>query len=314
MEKQELVTQILCYYNEEKYLGDSISSILNQSYSNLELILIDDGSTDKSRSIASSFSDDRIVHVFNEKNHGLAWCRNQGLKSAKGEYIGFVDADDIAKKYKLKKMVDYLNKNKDVLVVSGGYVFIDKYGKYLSQRVDVICDDLDIRAHMLFGNCISGPCALFRRAVVDKYHIQHNVRMRTSQDFFFWQQCLCYGKFHNLDIPLFCYRVGHNSQSNRNRLHNPKEYEDILRKIFRYAWKVRGFCLSQDEIEYIYKHFYKGERIRTLDDWASGYYLYRKIKNQAKKIKIAEKQKVLELYRMYMKRYIIQEIKDIITL
>ena len=154
---------------------------------------------------------------------------------------------------------------------------------------------------MLFGNCISGPCALFRREVIDKHHIQHNVRMRTSQDFFFWHQCLKYGKFHNLDMPLFCYRVGHNSQSNQNRTRNPKEYEDILKKIFCYAWRARGFYLSKDEIIYIYIHFYKCERVKTIPDWMRGFYLYHKIKNQAKKIKLPEKQKILDLYRGYIK-------------
>lgn len=309
MGKQKLVTQILCYYNEEKYLRESIVSILNQSYSNLELILIDDGSTDKSRSIAEEFCDERIVYVFNKENHGLAWCRNQGLALAKGEYIGFVDADDIAKEDKIEKMTDYLDGHEDVLVVSGGYVFIDKHGRYLPQKVNVICDDLDIRAYMLFGNCIAGPCALFRKTVVDKCHIQHNVKMRTSQDYFFWQECLPYGRFHNLNELLFCYRIGHNSQCNRSQKRNPKQYEEILQKIFRYAWKKRGFSLNRKEIEYIYKHFYKNECIQTITDWTQGYRLYNKIKKQAGKLELVEGQKILDIYRKYMKNHIVTDIK-----
>ncbi len=284
---------------------------MNQNYSYLELILIDDGSIDGSKSIAESFHDDRIVSVSNKQNHGLAWCRNQGLALAKGEYIGFVDADDIAKSEKLEKLVGYLEEHKEVLVVSSGYTFIDKYGRHLPKKVDVICDDLDIRANMLFGNCIAGPCALFRRKIVDRYHIEHDVRMRTSQDYFFWIKCLAYGQFHNLDIPLFYYRVGHNSRCDQSQASRPRQYENILKKIFRYAWKIRGFCLRSDEVEFIYKYFYKNEKIDTLETWIKGYRLYCKIHNQANKLKLLEKQKVLELYRKHMKRHIIVSIRFI---
>ena len=238
-----------------------------------------------------------------------AWCRNQGLAIAKGEYIGFVDADDVAKKDKLAKMTNYLDKYKDILVVSGGCAFIDKSGKIMPYKVNVICKDLDIRAYMLFGNCIAGPCALFRRTIVDRYHVQHDVKMRTSQDYFFWIECLRYGRFYNLQEPLFYYRTGHNSQCNQNQMHNPKQYDYILQKIFRYAWKIRGFCLSKNEIEYIYRYFYKNEGIRTVVDWLKGIHLYYKIKNQIKILKLDEGEKILELYKTYLRNQIVADIK-----
>ncbi len=309
MADNKLVTQIMCYYNEKKYLKDAINSILNQSYTNYELILIDDGSSDGSRDIAESFQDDRVVHVFNEENHGLAWCRNQGLSLAKGEYIGFVDADDVAHQDKLRKMVRYLDSHEDILVLSGGYIYIDKYGNKLPKKVSVICDDLDIRAHMLFGNCIAGPCAIFRRKVIDEYHVVHDIVMRTSQDYFFWNKCLRYGKFHNLDEPLFYYRIGHNSQSNRNIKRDPKQYNDILLKIFHDAWKVRGFHLDRDDIRFIYKHIYNNKRFVTLNDYIKGYKLYRKIKLQEAKVNLEEGTRILSLYKGYMRNHIINDIK-----
>lgn len=311
MSAAKLVTQILCYYNEKKYLKDAINSILNQSYKNWELILIDDGSTDGSGDIAKSFKDDRIVHVSNQENHGLAWCRNQGLSLAKGEYIGFVDGDDIACKDKLEKMVSYLNSHEDILVLSGGYIFIDKYGNKLRKKARIICEDIDIRAFMLFGNCVAGPCALFRRVVLDQYHITHDTYMRTSQDYFFWHQCLRYGKFHNLDEPLLYYRSGHNSKSNRSKKRDPKQYEDILLKIFNYAWKVRGFRLNKNDIKYIYKYMYNKECFKTLNDCIKGYKLYFKIKRQADELNLAEGPQILSLYREYMKKHIVNDIKHV---
>lgn len=310
----KLVTQIMCYYNEKKYLKDAINSILNQSYVNWELILIDDGSNDESRDIAESFQDDRIVHIHNEENHGLAWCRNQGLSLAKGEYIGFVDADDVAHKDKLKKMVSYLDIHEDILVLSGGYIYIDKYGNKLPQRISVICEDIDIRANMLYGNCIAGPCAIFRRKVIDEYHIVHDIIMRTSQDYFFWNECLRYGKFHNMNECLFFYRIGHNSQSNRSIKRDPKQHNEILLKILYQAWRNRGFHLNKNDIKFIYKYIYNNERFVTLNDYIKGYKLYRKIKLQEIELNLEEGTRILSLYKGYMKNHIINDIKCVAKL
>ena len=213
---QPLISVIIPVYKVELYLRECIDSVLAQTYQNLEVILVDDGSPDQCGSICEQYAEkDNRVCVIHKENGGLSDARNAGIDVAKGEYIGFVDADDIARKDKLKKMVDYLDSHEDVLVLSGGCIYIDKYGNKLSQREGIICEDADIRAYMLFGNCMAGPCALFRRAVIDKYHIAHDIVMRTSQDYFFWQKCLRHGKFYNLEEPLFYYRIGHNSQSNR---------------------------------------------------------------------------------------------------
>lgn len=309
MNENKLVTQILCFFNEEKYLENAINSILNQSYTNFELILIDDGSTDGSRKIAESFQDDRIVHVFNQENHGLAWCRNQGLSLAKGELIGFVDADDIARREKLNKMVDFLNCHEDVLVLSGGYIEIDKYGNKRPYKSRVVCGDDNIRAHMLFGNCITGPCALFRRTVIDQYHIVHDASMRTSQDFFFWHMCLQYGKFENLYEPLMYYRVGHNSQATRSVKRNPERNEKFMLKIFQYAWKSRGFCLKKDEIKYIYQYLYETKCMETIKDYIKGYKLYRKIKSQETALNLQEGSLILLIYKNCMKKCVLKSIK-----
>lgn len=311
MSDSKLVTQIMCYYNEQKYLRDAVNSILNQSYTNWELILIDDGSTDKSAEIADSFSDERIVQIHNKKNHGLAWCRNQGLSLAKGDYVGFVDADDIASSDKLRKMADYLDKHEDILVVSGGHIFMDKYGNKRGKVIPAAFEDIDIRAYMLFQNCIAGPCALFRRSVIDEYHVLHDTKMRTSQDYFFWHECLRYGKFHNLNTPLFYYRVGHNSQAKRRQAKNPKETEDIFLKIFNQAWRFRGFHLTKNEVEYIYKHFYREEPIRSFVDCINGCRLYYKIKKQIEALQLAEGKQILTLSRKYLKNGVKLNFKNI---
>lgn len=111
MEKQPQVTVILPVYNGEKYLTEAIESILNQSYKNFELIIINDGSHDKSLLIAEKFKDKRI-RIYNQKhNQGLAKTLNFGINLAKGKYIARQDQDDFSYPERLKKEVDYLNKN-----------------------------------------------------------------------------------------------------------------------------------------------------------------------------------------------------------
>lgn len=305
------VTQIMPYYNAEKYLKESIESILNQTYQNLELICIDDGSMDNSRSIVESFDDTRIVHIKNDVNHGCAYCRNQGLLLATGQYIGFMDADDISVKNKLRKEVDYLNEHKDVLVVSGSIVHIDKTGRYLKKIPAVYCEDADIRAFMLYGNCIANGCALFRREVVEKYHIMKNEKLRTSSDFLFWQKCIKYGKIHCLNDVIYLYRFNHESAITKQVKKNPKTDDNIMISILSYAWKSRGFNLKKSEIKYIFQYFYRGENIGTLFDYLRGYHLYCKIRMQSNKLNLAERHKILELYRGYMKKHILSELKYI---
>ncbi|MEM4710904.1 MAG: glycosyltransferase family A protein [Candidatus Woesearchaeota archaeon] len=92
------VSVIVCTYNDGKYIEECIKSILNQSYKNFELLIIDDGSTDNTYKIVESFKDKRILYYKNIKNMGLAYSRSKGLKKSKGDFIFFTDADCIARK------------------------------------------------------------------------------------------------------------------------------------------------------------------------------------------------------------------------
>lgn len=103
---EELISIIVPIYNVEKYLKKCIDSILNQTYKNLEIILVNDGSTDNSYSICNEYSKkDKRVIVVNKKNGGLSDARNHGLKVANGEYIGFVDSDDYINKHMYENLM-----------------------------------------------------------------------------------------------------------------------------------------------------------------------------------------------------------------
>lgn len=107
----ELVSIIMPSYNTAKYISDSINSIIKQTYSNWELIVVDDCSTDDSVEIIKSFNDNRIKLLLNEKNSGAAISRNKALKEAKGKWIAFLDSDDIWVENKLEKQIKFMEEN-----------------------------------------------------------------------------------------------------------------------------------------------------------------------------------------------------------
>jgi len=118
----ELITIIVPVYNVEQYLDRCIESIVNQTYSNLEIILVNDGSTDGSSEICSKYqkSDDRII-VINKNNSGLSSARNAGLNIAKGKYVGFVDGDDYISEVMYENLYGLIKQTKSNIAIGGRY-------------------------------------------------------------------------------------------------------------------------------------------------------------------------------------------------
>ena len=127
--KQELISVIMPVYNVEKYITKAIQSVLNQTYKNFELILIDDGSTDKSRSICNDFKQkDNRINVVHQNNQGVSSARNKGIQIAKGDYIVFVDADDEISNNALETMYIEIVKTKVDIVITN-YTRVSIEGK-----------------------------------------------------------------------------------------------------------------------------------------------------------------------------------------
>lgn len=131
---KDLVSVIMPSWNTAQYIQESINSVLNQTYPNWELIIVDDCSSDETDSVVLNISDDRIKYFKNEKNSGAALTRNRALREARGEWVAFLDSDDIWHPEKLEKQVQFMEKN--------GYVFsyhnfekIDEYSKPLNVQV-----------------------------------------------------------------------------------------------------------------------------------------------------------------------------------
>ncbi len=118
-----MISVVLSTYNDEQTISHAIKSILNQSYLNFELIVINDCSTDKTKELIQSFDDSRLIYVENKKNIGRSRSRNKGIKIAKGEFIAIMDGDDISAHNRLEVQVNYLKKNLNIDLVASNVIY-----------------------------------------------------------------------------------------------------------------------------------------------------------------------------------------------
>ena len=126
------ISVLMTVYNTEKYLKQSINSILNQSYKNFELVIVDDCSSDGSRKLIKDLKNKRVKKYFLKRHTGRTPALNFGLSKCKGKYIAVMDADDIAHKNRLLKQKKFLEKDDNRQIVGSNIVFINEYGNALS--------------------------------------------------------------------------------------------------------------------------------------------------------------------------------------
>ena len=144
--KKDLISVVMSNYNTPiNYLKESIDSVLNQTYSNFEFIIIDDGSTDDSLKFIKSYDDPRIKLIVNEENIGLTKSLNKGLKAAQGEFIARMDSDDICYPERFEKQIEYMRKHPDTTVCGTWPNILDENGniemkKWASSEIN----DMDV--------------------------------------------------------------------------------------------------------------------------------------------------------------------------
>lgn len=201
--ENQKVSVLMPVYNAEMFLAESISSILNQTFTNFELIIIDDGSTDNSLSIIKSFNDDRIKLVTLEKNKGIVAALNIGIEMAKGIYLARMDADDIAFTDKLEKQVKFLEQNIDIGCIGTDFLWYDdptekSWIKYYEIE--------DIKISLLFGCPICHPTIMIRLSILKFFNLRYSYNYPHAEDYFLWTELSQVSKIANLKEPLLYYR------------------------------------------------------------------------------------------------------------
>jgi len=159
------ISVLMSFLNAEKYLEDSISSILRQNYTNFEFIILNDGSTDKSDEILNKFKDSRIIKLTNSTNMGVAYSFNKMIMYAKGEYIAFMDADDVSLKSRLSDQLKYLLDNNIDMCGASAEQFGDIRNKHLKTFEKL----KDIKTIMIIGNPIINSTVMIKANVLKKF-------------------------------------------------------------------------------------------------------------------------------------------------
>ena len=182
---EDMVSIIIPLYNSEKFIEETINSILNQTYKDWELIVIDDGSTDDSAYFVLKLSEtDQRIHYQYQKNMGVSVARNKGIKRAKGHYVFFLDADDVWQEDNLELKIQFLEKNKEIDWLFGSINLIDENSKVLGIRLKG--DDYDILKSLLLwdGNVLTTPSTVAVRVkCLEGIAFDENLSTAADQDF-----------------------------------------------------------------------------------------------------------------------------------
>ena len=236
-----LLSVIMPVYNAETYVKDAVTSILNQTYKNLELIIIEDGSTDNSLQILESIKDNKILLVKNGINRGQIYTRNLGLKMAKGEYIGMFDADDIAYPDKFKLQIDFLKKNEDYGMIGSWAKFIDEEGERLNGSWKLRAKPGMIPPIMLFKNYFLQSAVVYRKDCISKFSFKEGFDV--GEDYKIWLEIIADFKTWNFQKYLVDYRV-HKSSVMKSY---PRKKNQTERLLFKQQLTKLGIDVNENE-------------------------------------------------------------------
>ena len=212
-----MISIVITCYNYANYVADAIFSALGQTYENFEIIIVNDGSTDNSEEVISRFLDDPRIKYIKQKNAGQANAKNTGIRNAKGDFMAFLDADDMWEPDKLEKQVRLFN-NPNVGVVYSRARYIDGNGnpldfklqnKYLRPRSGKVTEWL------IFDNFVPFSSSVVRRECFEKVGL-FDESLKMGIDWDLWLRISVHYEFDYVDEPLLLYRMGHVGQMSRN--------------------------------------------------------------------------------------------------
>lgn len=282
---------ILVTYNSSRYLEESISSVLDQTYKNFELIIVDDGSTDKTKSIIKKFKDKRIKYTY-QTNQGPSKARNFGIKISKYRWICFIDADDYWYKnklevvskllsssnliyHKLHKKVEFKKQNLHIIQSRLKYIFFQK--SIGSKIKKPITQNL-----LIYGNTIPTSSVVIRKKILKKIKI-FDEKLRIGEDYDLWLRLsLVTNKFNFISENLGTYRIHTESATKKRKditrlvMNIEKKYHHILND------NEKALNLSRQEYSIGRKNFHIGQYSKSIKIFKQTFYngtFYIKIKS-----------------------------------
>ena len=221
MEKNPKISVLMPTYNTKKeYLFESIKSILNQTYSDFEFLILDDGSTESSHDLIDSFNDRRIKYIYIADNRGAAEARNNLMAIARGEYIAIMDSDDVSLPTRFEKQVKYLDENAGVSVLG---TYFERFPEKKIEKFITEPKYFDI----LKNNCIANPTVMYRRSDFEKYNLHYTPNI-VCEDYEMWSRAIRCLKIVNLPEVLLKYRW-HGENISIKKSDKTKEQDSLIR-------------------------------------------------------------------------------------
>ena len=277
MLSEPLVTVLMPVYNAEKYLDEALCSILGQTFTAFELLIINDGSLDHTENIIKKHTDERITYLKNSKNQGIVKSLNIGINLSKGKYIARMDADDIAKPTRLQQQVDFMLANPEYKLCGSQAIAIDENSKEQFQ-INTECAYDDIKVQMLFKNRFIHPSVIFDKQIAKS--ILYDIDYQYAEDYYLFSQITLTYKVANLTGHLLNYRVHSENITSKKKT----EIGHSEKKVIKYNLNQLFGEVVSDETISIHHHLLTGH-FQSLN--------YKDVESHLTKIKISNKAKQL---------------------
>ncbi|MBP9742285.1 MAG: glycosyltransferase family 2 protein [Burkholderiales bacterium] len=247
------VSVIMPVYNAANYLSSSIESVLNQSYNNFELLIVDDCSTDNSYSILENYAaqDHRIKLFKNAKNSKQAYSRNFAIKQSSGKYLAFLDADDVCVKTRLEQQVQFLETNNNIGLCASRIDFITPIDDINPNNEYIPATHDEIKSYIsLFYNPLAQSTVMLKSSILKDNDIYYQESLGgVTEDFTLWINLLDIGvQFAILDQVLVHYRIGDSNQTTAL-------YRDIFIERDREIFKAQILKIAPNNLSLVTLHY-----------------------------------------------------------
>lgn len=262
------ITVFIALYNSEKYIKQTLESILNQTFTNFEIVIINDASTDNSVNIIESFNEARIRLIHNETNKGISYNRQKGIEEAKGKYIAILDSDDIAMPNRLEKQFLFLENNPDIALCGTNANFIDENNNIINHIHAINFDSELIKVMLLFANQFINSSVLLRKDIAIRIG---GYNKQIGEDYDLFVRIAEKYKTANLDEKLVSYRMHAISDSRIKK----DLYTIAEKEILAYQYSKLDI---NNRLEYIpFLLFHKNNKMIKVKDIS--YFFYTLFKN-----------------------------------
>jgi glycosyltransferase involved in cell wall biosynthesis len=272
MNKPE-ISVVMPVYNSEKFLEAAIKSILNQTFTDFEFIIIDDGSKDRSSEIVKSFNDARIK-LFERKKQGISEQLNFGIEKSSSELIARMDADDLCDSERFEAQYNYLLANKDISLVGSSFNMIDENGKVIMQKnLPEYHNDIEFMMPVT-ASLQHGSIVVQKKAIVEIGGYKTGSMFAEDHELFL-RMLLMGSKMYNIQIPLYSYRIwsGASTSDSKHKIQNESVYKnglyylnniykENLGRDFNYQYRIGLLEYHRGDINSARKHLFLSLKLK----------------------------------------------------